>query len=84
MKTANLVKELGYELNQDQMQMNQFTYIYRNVCALEFIGEAYNNKQSNNGKKTTHTHKNKINKQTNKKKIKKKKRKQTTSQTKQH
>jgi hypothetical protein len=35
--------------------MNQFTYIYRNVCALEFIGEAYNNKQSNNGKKT-HTH----------------------------
>ena len=49
------------------MQTNQFTYIYRNVCALDFIGEAFNNKQSNNEKKTTHTHThtNKI-KQTNK------------------
>ena len=39
------------------MQTNQFTYLYRNVCALDFIGEAYNNKQSNNEKKNhTHTH----------------------------
>jgi hypothetical protein len=50
------------------------------VCALEFIGEAYNNKQSNNEKKP-HTHtKNKI-KQTNKqtKKSTKKKKKKTNN-----
>jgi hypothetical protein len=47
------------------------------VCALEFIGEAYNNKQSNNEKKPhTHTKIKKTNKQTKKKSKKRKENKQ--------